>query len=137
MRHRRTIDKFTLEFFMTSRSLNDLLNILQNICENIGLENLNPRLKHFRYFQFTFFGLMLRINSLLEQMIFRLDVLKDNEDFREIYPKILSFKGRIIECDSLVRGKKMKRAAEDISLAATEYSKIFSDIEKILDKYEN
>ena len=137
MRHKRTIDKFTLEFFMTSRSLNDLLNILQNICENIGLENLNPRLKHFRYFQFTFFGLMLRINSLLEQMIFRLDVLKDNEDFREIYPKILSFKGRIIECDSLVRGKKMKRAAEDISLAAAEYSKIFSDIEKILDKYEN
>jgi len=137
MRPRRTIDKFTLEFFMTSRSLNDLLNILQNICENIGLENLNPRLKHFRYFQFTFFGLMLRINSLLEQMIFRLDVLKDSEDFREIYPKILSFKERIIECDSLVRGKKMKRAAEDISLAATEYSKIFSDIEKILDKYEN
>ena len=70
--------RYLLNFLMQSNSLQDLLGILANICENLDLTYLNPRIKHFRYFQFTFFGLIVKVKGLLDMMVFRAEFLKNN-----------------------------------------------------------
>ena len=62
--------EYLLNFILQCNSLKDLLDILQNICNNLDLDYLNPQIKHFRYFQFTFFGLMAKAAGLsFEELI--------------------------------------------------------------------
>lgn len=136
MRHSRHIDKGLLKFFMHSNSLNELLSIVEIICQNLDLNYLNPRLKHFKQFQFTFFGLMLRVKSLIEFMLFKLEPIKENHpEYEDIYFSLIGLKRKINEADRLINKKKMREGINKIIEIAGEYSKIFEDINKLLDKY--
>jgi len=120
---------YMLDFLMKSCSLNDLLGILKNICENLDLDYLNPRIKHFRYFQFTFFGLMVKAKGLLDMMIFRSEFLENNvADFKEIHQNLQNLKKGMERAYKLINEKKMDKGKEEIIRVANEYSEVFEII---------
>ena len=124
--------RYLLNFLMQSNSLHDLLGILANICENLDLTYLNPRIKHFRYFQFTFFGLIVKVKGLLDIMVFRAEFLKNNiYEFDEIFFKLKKLKKNMELTYKSISEKEMAKGKNNIIELNKEYSKIFEDILKI------
>jgi hypothetical protein len=127
--------EYLLNFLMQSNSLHDLLGILADICENLNLDYLNPRIKHFRYFQFTFFGLMVKAKGLLDIMIFRAESLKNNfNEFNETYSKLMKLKKNIGLAYDLVHKNKMLEGKNKIIELNKEYPEIFENIVKMCQK---
>jgi len=124
--------QYLLDFLMKSNSLNDLFGILSNICENLDLSYLNPRIKHFKYFQFTFFGLMVKAKGLLEIMVFKAEFLKNNfSEFEKIYPNLIRLKKDIEITYNLINKNKMLEGKNKIIELNREYSLIFEEITRI------
>jgi hypothetical protein len=127
--------EYLLNFLMQSNSLHDLLRILANICENLDLAYLNPRIKHFKYFQFTFFGLMVKAKGLLEIMMFRAEFLKNNfDEFGEIYLKLMTLKKRMGLAYDSINKKEMIKGKNEIIALNKEYSETFENILKTCQK---
>ena len=117
---------------MKSNSLHDLLGILSSICENLDLDYLDPRIKHFRYFQFTFFGLMVKAKGLLDMMVFRAEFLKNNfDEFNEVYLKLMRLKKNMNLGYNLINKNKMVEGKNKIIELRKEYSEIFDEIIRI------
>jgi len=132
---KQKIDFYTLKFFMETESLYDLLNILGNICSNLNLSFLRTKTKSFEHFRFTFFGLLLKVQSLITSLFFRIEPLeKVNPNFERIKKELTNFKINFDETNNLVKSKKMKEAQEKIILLSKEYEKLFK---KILDFAES
>jgi len=124
---------YVLDFLMKSNSLHDLLGILANICENLDLSYLNPRIKHFRYFQFTFFGLMVKAKSLLEMMAFRAEFLRNNfGEYDEIYSRLNMLRRNMVLAYTLVNKNKMLEGKNKIIELNNEYSEVFDMIQKLV-----
>jgi hypothetical protein len=124
--------RYLLNFLMQSNSLHDLLGILANICENLDLTYLNQRIKHFRYFQFTFFGLIVKVKGLLDIMVFRAEFLKNNiYEFDEIFFKLRKLKKNMEIAYKSISEKEMAKGKNNIIELNKEYSKIFEDILEI------
>jgi len=135
MGKKQAIDRNIVDFLMQSNSLHELLSILEIICQNLDLSYLNPKLKHFKQFQFTFFGLMLRIKSLIEFMLFKLEPIKENHpEYGEIYFRLIELKRKINEADRLINKKKMKEGTSKIIAISKEYSFIFDSIKSLVEK---
>lgn len=127
--------EYLLDFLMKSNSLYDLLEILSNICNNLNLTYLNPKIKHFRYFQFTFFGLMVKTKGLLDMMVFKAEFLKNNiDEFDEIYLRLIKLKKNIGFAYDLVNKNKMVEGKNKIVDLNIEYSEVFENINRILKK---
>ena len=136
MKQQKHVDKYLLNFFMQCNSLKDLLEILGNVCSILELKYLNKRTKHFQYFQFTFFGLMGRVKTILQYMLFKAESLKEiYPEINEIYPNLLNLRRGVDEADDLVKEKEMKKGQEKIIEVSQEYSKLFEEINKIIEKY--
>ena len=132
MRATKQDKEYLLDFLMKSNSLHDLLGILASICENLNLGYLNPRIKHFRYFQFTFFGLMVKAKSLLDMVIFKAEFLKNSiNEFNEIYSRLKDIERTMKRAYNLIYNKKMNEGKIKIIELNKEYSKTFKDILKI------
>ena len=124
--------EYILKFLMDGNSLHDLLGILANVSENLDLDYLNPRLKHFRYFQFTFFGLMVKAKGLLEMMVYREEFLKNNDSkFDETYRRLLKLKKTMERAYNLINKNKMVEGKNKIIELNKEYSGTFDDILKM------
>ena len=124
--------EYILKFLMDGNSLHDLLGILANVSENLDLDYLNPRLKHFRYFQFTFFGLMVKAKGLLEMMVYREEFLKNNDsEFDETYRRLLKLKKTMERAYNLINKNKMVEGKNKIIELNKEYSGTFDDILKM------
>ena len=127
--------QYLLDFLMKSNSLKDLFGILSNICENLDLSYLNPRIKHFRYFQFTFFGLMVKAKGLLEMMVFRAEFLKNTfSEFEPIYSELMKLKKNIELAYNSVNKNKMLEGRNKIIELNEGYSAVFEEMAKILVK---
>ena len=123
--------EYILKFLMDGNSLHDLLGILANVSENLDLDYLNPRLKHFRYFQFTFFGLMVKAKGLLEMMVYREEFLKNNDsEFDETYRRLLKLKKTMERAYNLINKNKMVEGKNKIIECSKEYQNIFENINK-------
>ncbi|MEM3374460.1 MAG: hypothetical protein QXE31_04530 [Candidatus Woesearchaeota archaeon] len=121
--------EYLLDFLMKSNSLKELLEILSNICKNLDLSYLNPKLKHFRYFQFTFFGLMAKSKTLIELMIYRADFLKNKiDEFNEIYFELIKLKDEIENAFALIKKNKMIEGKNKIVELNKKYSLLFENI---------
>ncbi len=128
--------EYFVEFLMKSSSLHDLLEILANICKNLELKYLNPRIKHFRYFQFTFFGLMVKAKGLLEMMSFRAEFLKKtNKDFEDVHLKLIRLKKNMDKTYNTIHNDNMEKGRNDIIKIANEYSNIYDLITDSLKKH--
>jgi len=126
---------YLLKFLLQSNSLNDLLDILKSICNILELDYLNPRIKHFKYFQFTFFGLIVRSRGILEMMLFRCEFLKRNhKEFEDIYSQLIGLKKNFDRAYRIIRSNKMNEGKESIIKLAEEYSTIFKIIIKLSEK---
>jgi len=135
MKALRQNKEYLLDFLMKSNSLHDLVGILANICENLDLSYLNPKIKHFRYFQFTFFGLMVKAKGLLEMMVFKAEFLKNNlSEFELIYSKLMKLKKNIELAYNFVNKNKMLEARNKLIELNKEYSEMFEDINNKLKK---
>jgi len=133
MRKSKQNKDYVLNFLMKSNSLHDLLEILANICENLDLSYLNPRIKHFRYFQFTFFGLMVKAKGLLEIMVFRTEFLRNKlDEYKEIYSRLNKLKISMELAYNLVNKNKMLEGKNKIIELNKEYSEIFNTIQKLV-----
>ena len=122
---------YMLDFLMKSCSLNDLLGILKNICENLDLDYLNPRIKHFRYFQFTFFGLMVKAKGLLEMMVFKTEFLKQTVlEFMQIHADLSKLQKKMQKAYTLIHTNKMIEGKNEIIECSKEYQNIFENINK-------
>ncbi|MEM4336417.1 MAG: hypothetical protein QXG86_00225 [Candidatus Woesearchaeota archaeon] len=127
--------EYILEFLMQGNSLYDSLEILANICENLNLTYLNPRIKHFRYFQFTFFGFIVKVNGIIDRMIFRADFLKNNiPEFGEVYSTLKKLKNNMEMTYKSISEKEMVKGKNQIIELYNDYSKIFAGIIKICKK---
>jgi len=127
--------EYLLNFLMESNSLHDLLGILANVCENLDLDYLNPRIKHFRYFQFTFFGLMIKIKVLLEMMLYKTEFLAKNvPEFEQIHANLSTFQTRMHKAYALIHTNKMVEGKKEIIERSKEYQKIFENINKTASK---
>jgi len=125
--------QYLLDFLIKSNSLYDLLGILASICENLDLAYLNPRIKHFRYFQLTFFGLMVKAKGLLEMMAFRAEFLKNSHGgFAEIYEGLIRLKTNMDSAYCLVNKNKMLEGKNRIIALNKEYAELFESINKRL-----
>lgn len=136
MRKRNYVDKYLLNFFMQCNSLKDLLEILGNICSILELKYLNKKTKHFQYFQFTFFGLIERVKTILGYVIFKGEVLKEKYfELNNIYLKLQQLQQEVFEIDEFIKNKEMKLAKNKIIEISQEYTKIFEEINKLIEKY--
>ena len=136
MRKQKYVDKYLLNFFMQCNSLKDLLDILEIICTIQDLKNLNKRIKHFEYLRFTFFGLMGRIKTILGYMIFKGESLKEKYvELNDIYSKLQQLQQKIFEVDDLIKKKEIRQSAERIVEISKEYTKIFEEINKLIERY--
>jgi len=132
-------DKYVLEFLMQGYSLNEFLSILESISGTLEMKNLNPHLKHYGYFNTTFFGILARVKSLLERMIFRAESLRRTmPQFTEIHLSLLEFEKNLDHTQSLISNRKMKEGKEKIRQIAHEYPEIYKRITDIvLNSVEN
>jgi len=121
---------------MQCNSLKDLLEILGNICSILELKYLNKKTKHFQYFQFTFFGLIERVKTILGYVIFKGEVLKEKYfELNNIYLKLQQLQQEVFEIDEFIKNKEMKLAKNKIIEISQEYTKIFEEINKLIEKY--
>jgi len=128
--------EYIMNFLMQSSSLKDLLGILKSISENLDLNYLNPKIKHFKYFQFTFFGLMVKATSLLEMMIYRAEFLKkEKPELEYTYQELLLIKKKLDRAFALIKKNKMVEGKKQIIIAAKEYQQTFERIIETF-KYE-
>ena len=129
------IDFYTLKLFMEADSLHNLLNILGNICSNLDLNFLRTKTKSFEHFRFTFFGLLLKVQSLINSILFRLEPLEEkNSKISWIKNELLEINIYFNEANRMVKLKKMKEAQDKILFISNEYEKLFK---KILDFAES
>jgi len=123
--------EYLLNLLMYSGSLHDLLGILQSICETLTLTHLNPRIKHFRYFQFTFFGLMVKAKGLLEMMLFKTEFLQQTvSEFMQIHADLSKLQKRMQKAYALIHSNKMIEGKIEIIECSKEYQNIFENINK-------
>lgn len=126
-------DDYILEFLMQSHSVNELLDILSNICNNLDLSHLNPDNRHYRYFSVTFFGLVARADSLLEKMLFRSEILRHKmPELNEVHLSLIEVSKKIKHANMLISNRQMRKGRETIMEVAHEYSIIFNRITAIL-----
>ena len=131
MSKKTKVDEYLEIFLMQSYALNELLTILSGICQNLELSYLNPRIKHFKYFQFTFFGLMVKAKSLLDRMIFKMEFVKNNKsEYEELYKDLLKIKKNMETAYKLIYKNKMNEGKNKIMQVADEYEKIFETIQQ-------
>src|SRR3989338_11204491 len=125
MRKKTKSEEYLEIFRMQSYALNELLSILKSICQNLELSYLNPRTKHFKYFQFTFFGLMVKAKSLLDMMIFKMEFVKNNKsEYEKLYKDLLKIKMIMETAYKLIYKNKMNEGKNKIMQVADEYEKI-------------
>jgi hypothetical protein len=128
-------DSNQLDFLMKSNSLHDMLGILASICENLELKYLNPRLRHFKYFQFTFFGLMVKAKGLLDIMVLKAEFLKESlYEFEETYAKLILLRKNLGPAYNLISKRKMLEGRDKIIELNEEYSPIFKTLVKVCDE---
>jgi len=121
---------------MQCNSLKDLLEILGNICEIQKTDHLNRRIKHFEYFRFTFFGLIERVKTILGYTIYKGEFLKQNyNELEEIYSELKHLQQKVFEVNDLVKKKDMKNGQEKIIEISKDYSIIFKEINKLIERY--
>jgi len=131
MKRSRQNREYIAILLMQSSSLHDLLSILQSICESLSLSHLNPRIKHFRYFQFTFFGLMVKAKGLLEMMAFKSEFLKQTiPEFVSTHSSIIRLQKRMQKAYTLIHENKMIEGKAEIIECSKEYQNIFEEIKK-------
>ena len=131
MSKKTKVDEYLEIFLMQSYALNELLTILSGICQNLELSYLNPRIKHFKYFQFTFFGLMVKAKSLLDRMIFKMEFVKNNKsEYEELYKDLLKIKKNMETAYKLIYKNKMNEGKDKIMQIADDYKKIFETIQQ-------
>jgi vacuolar-type H+-ATPase catalytic subunit A/Vma1 len=136
MKKQKYLDNYLLNFFMQCNSLKHLLEILETICIVQDLKYLNKRTKSFEYFRFTFFGLMEKVKNILGYILFKAESLKEKYlKIQEIYPKLLQLKQEVFEIDELIKNKEMKKVRENIIKISQEYSKIFEEINEMIEEY--
>lgn len=132
MSRKTKTDEYLEVFMMQSYALNELLSILKGICQNLELSYLNPRIKHFKYFQFTFFGLMVKAKSLLDMMIFKIEFVKNHEtEYEKLYKELLKIKKNMEAAYQLIYKNKMNEGKHKIMQVADEFSEIFESVTKI------
>lgn len=118
-------------FLMQGYALNELLAILKGICQNLDLSYLNPKIKHFKYFQFTFFGLMVKAKSLLDMMIFKMEFVRNHQtEYEKLYRELLKLKKSMETAYQLIYKNKMNEGKTKIMHIADEYAQIFEIITK-------
>ena len=111
-------DEYLEVFMMQSYASNELLGILKNICENLDLSYLNPKIKHFKYFRFTFFGLMVKV--------FKMEFIKTHQTgYEKLYKEPLRVKKIMEAAYHLIYKNKMNEGKKKIIQVAEEYTKIF------------
>ena len=133
MRRKTKADEYLEVFMMQSYALNELLGILKSICENLDLSYLNPKIKHFKYFRFTFFGLMVKAKSLLDMMIFKMEYVKNNNSkYEKLYKDLLRLKKNMEAVYKLIYKNKMNEGKDKIIQVADEYLKIFDNMKTAL-----
>lgn len=121
---------------MEADSLHNLLNILGNICSNLDLNFLRTKTKSFEHFRFTFFGLLLKVQSLINSILFRLEPLEEkNPKISWIKNELLNVNIYFNEANNLVKSKKMKEAQEKIIFVSNEYEKLFKKILNFAESY--
>ena len=126
-------DRYVLEFLMQSYSLNEFLSILESLCENLEMKYLNPNLKHYRYFNLMFFGVLERSRSLLAKMIFRAEALRRTmPQFSEIHVSLLEFDKNLTAAQVLITNNEMRKGKEKIIEVAHEYPVIFQRISDVI-----
>ena len=131
MRKKTKSEEYLEIFRMQSYALNELLGILKSICQNLDLSYLNPRIKHFKYFRFTFFGLMVKAKSLLDMMIFKMEFVKNNAaEYGDLYKDLLRLKKEMESAYHLIYKNKMNEGKNKIMQVADEYEKIFETIQQ-------
>jgi len=136
MKRQKYVDKYLLNFFMQCNSLKDLLEILETICTIQDLKNSNKRIKHLEYIRFTFFGLMGRVKTLLRYMLFKAEFLKEKyPELNNLYSNLQQLQQKVFEIDGLIKNKEMRQTKDKIIELSKEYSILFEEINKLIEKY--
>ncbi len=130
MRLRKKDRENLVDFLMKGSSLDDLLGILANICDNLDMESVNPRLSQFRHFQFTFFALLVKARGLLDSMLFRSESIRHG-DIDGLRPDLLRLKRSLTIAYRDVNKDRMPQAKERIISARDQYSMIYTQIRNI------
>jgi hypothetical protein len=121
-----------LQFSLLASSLNELLLSLKIICENLDLEKVNCKTRHFREFRLTFFGLMVKANGILDRMLWQAEFLKENnQESAEIFLNLKKLKKSLNNALSLVERNNLRDAAMQILEAAKEYHEEFKQISSL------
>ncbi|MBN1544002.1 hypothetical protein JW898_00910 [Candidatus Woesearchaeota archaeon] len=124
---------YLTSILLLGNSLHELLGILKGICENLDLDYLDPRIKHFKYFQFTFFGLMVKATSLSKRMLLKAEYLEQNHaEFSEICNRIKEIDLSLKKAFELIKKNKMIEGKNRIVKTANQYEQTFEKIEQLI-----
>ena len=124
MKLNRQQREYLLQLLLQAHSLYALLDILRNISERIKLEESN-RTKEFYAFRFTFFGLIVKIDSLLSLMLFRCEYLSTQQPaFIPIYKELRQLRSLTQSAYEHIRKRHVAEGRKQIIAAAKRYEHI-------------
>jgi len=116
-------------------SLFELLQSFEVVCENLNLNKMNYRSRHFKDLQLVFFGLVVKANGLSERLVWQADFLQqNNKKFSELYPGLNNTKKGLSKAFQKIQGNNVSETAVEIIRVAKEYEKTYQKI-CLLSKY--
>ena len=118
-----------LQLLLLASSLNELLLSLKLICRNLDLEKVNNRARHFRELRFTFFGLTVKANGILDRMLLQAEFMRQgNKELAETRAGLEKLKKGLGNAFDLVQNGNLRDAARQILETAEEYEKEFKKV---------
>jgi len=121
-----------IEFLMKCSSLDDLLNILLNICENLDL-NFKNNFKKLKKFQFTYFGLIVKVKGLLRMIIFKIEFLRKIWNELDVfYLELLKLNELVDEIYELIKNEKLSQGMEKLIECSKKYNLLFTRIKPLV-----
>ena len=124
-----------LQAMVLGTSLFELLQSLKIVCENLNLEKMNYRSRHFKDLRLLFFGLMVKANGLSERLIYQADFLQqNNKKFAELYSELNNTKSQLSNAYKRIQNNNISETAKQLITIAKEYKKTYQKI-CLLSKY--
>ena len=106
-------------------SLDTVIDVLNNVCENVNVNNRNAKSKNFKNLKFNFYILLMRLKSLLEITLFRVEPLKDDEEFWQLRDKLKSISIYAEKASKLLQLGQLENTTQKLTMINNEYKETY------------
>jgi len=126
---KKKYDPQLLKVLLMANSLNEILQMLKLICKNLNLNKVNSRTRHFKDLQFTFFGLIVKANGLMDRLAWQVSGLEmSTKKFSNISPELKEINKTLKYAHTKIEKNNVSESATQLIIAAEKFEKTFNKI---------